>query len=135
MGRLAGGANLRSFMVGVLAVLAVLYTLYIARSVLMPFAVALLLAFVLMPVVRFMSRHLRAPHSVSAGVLLTILVLATAAAVYRLGGPAMTWVRQLPESFEQVERRMHVIREPVQEIQRAAEEVEEAASMQSEPAM
>ncbi|HZW10028.1 MAG TPA: hypothetical protein VFF69_09000, partial [Phycisphaerales bacterium] len=67
--RVTGRVNIRSFMLGVLGVLAMMYTLYFARPILMPFAVAVLLSFVFMPPVRFVQRRLKLPRSASAAIV------------------------------------------------------------------
>ncbi|HZW08476.1 MAG TPA: AI-2E family transporter, partial [Phycisphaerales bacterium] len=51
---------------------------------------------------------------------------------YHLGGPALTWLRELPESFDEIEAKLRVLREPVEDLQKAAKQVEEATSIQSQ---
>lgn len=133
VGKLADGVSIRSVMLTILAVLAVLYTLHFARPVLMPLALAVLLSLVLMPLVRILERKLRLPQAGGAALLLIVLVLGVALMVYHLSGPAMTWLREMPQSFDELEQRLRFIREPVEDIQKAAEKVEEATSLDSQP--
>lgn len=61
-------------LISVLALVASLYFLYILKSVLLPFLVAWLLAYMLNPLVRFYQRKLRLAHSLA--VVLTLLSVA-----------------------------------------------------------
>jgi predicted PurR-regulated permease PerM len=133
--RVGGRVNIRSLMLVVLGLLAVMYTLYFARPILMPLAVALLLSFVFMPPVRFVHHRLRLPHAASAAVVLLLLLVVIGVIFYNLSGPALTWVRELPESFRDIEQKLRVIREPVEDLQKAAKQVEEATSIDSSPGM
>ena len=76
--------------------LALLYTLYFARSLLMPVVVALLLALLLSPLVSVFKRF-HVPRTISALILLT----AIGGPVVLLGGelaePAKKWIQLLPE--------------------------------------
>jgi predicted PurR-regulated permease PerM len=133
--RFKGRVSVRSLMLTLITVLAVLYTLYFARPVLMPLALAILLSLVLMPVVRAMARRLRLPHEVSAALLLLILAVFVGGLFYQLGAPAMAWLEQLPESYEEIDRKLHFIRRPVEELQEAAEKVDDATALDSEPSL
>ncbi|MEO7086614.1 MAG: AI-2E family transporter, partial [Gemmatimonadaceae bacterium] len=67
------GRRARSIDLNVLAVLAVLYTLYFAREFLLPIVYAILLNFLLSPVVRWLARLRIKPPIGSALVILAIL--------------------------------------------------------------
>ena len=71
--------------------LAVLYTLYFARSFLVPIACALLLSFLLSPFIRFLQRFRVAP-SVSAG----ITVLSLVAVLGELWAESLIEIREDP---------------------------------------
>ena len=78
--------RIRSMGVTVLAVLAILYTLYVAREFLLPIAFAQLLSFLFSPVVRALARmHIRPPLG-AAIVILGFLGL-VALGGYELSGP------------------------------------------------
>ncbi|MCB1854595.1 MAG: AI-2E family transporter, partial [Halieaceae bacterium] len=79
-----------------LAALAILYTLYFARSLLMPIVVALLVALMLSPAVELLKR-VRVPRLVSALLLLTVLGGPFVLLSVELAAPAQKWAAQLPE--------------------------------------
>lgn len=111
-----------------LFLLAALYTLHIARAFLLPIAVALLLDFLLSPVVRWL-RKFRIPSPVGAGLVMILLLGAIAGTGYYLAGPAAAWIQRAPGSMDQAKDRIAVLRRPVDQVTRAAEEVEEAADV------
>ena len=82
--------DVRSVALTGLFVLALVYTTYFARSFLMPIVLALLLSFLLAPVVRALKR-VGIPESIGAGVVLVTLVGAALFGVYRLTTPASAW--------------------------------------------
>jgi predicted PurR-regulated permease PerM len=47
----------------------------------------------------------------------------------------MAWLEQLPESYEEIDRKLHFIRRPVEELQEAAEKVDDATALDSEPSL
>ena len=77
----------RSVAVTGLFVLAVFYTLYFARAFFLPIVLAVLLDFLLSPVVRFLKR-LRVPEPLSAALLVALLLGLIGGGVYSLADPA-----------------------------------------------
>ena len=83
----AASSRGRSIEVTILTSLALLYTLYFAREFLIPIAFALLLNFLLSPLVRRMLRwHVKPP--ISAAIVVIVLIAAVAEGAYQLAGPA-----------------------------------------------
>lgn len=76
--------------------LAVLYTLYFAKSLIMPFVVALLFALLLSPVVSGLKR-IHVPRTVSAVVLLGLLLGPFTILAVQLSEPAQKWAKRMPE--------------------------------------
>lgn len=113
-----------------LLVLGVCYTLYFGRPVLFPIVLAILLAFVLDPVVGLLER-LRLPRGVATGLVLLGLTGGTLYGVYRLSGPAAEWIEQAPENLGLLERKLRDLKQPVEEVGRATEEVEKIARLQN----
>lgn len=118
----------RRFALLSLLLLASLYTLYFARPVLLPIVLAILLSFVLDPIVGLLER-LRLPRAIAAGLVLLGLVGATGYGVYRLSGPAEEWIEQAPKNFQELEEKLRSIKAPVEEMGRATEEVERIAQI------
>jgi predicted PurR-regulated permease PerM len=111
-----------------LLVLASFYTLYFARSFLLPIVLAVLLALLLTPVVRGMKR-LHIPGALAAAVVVLGLLGGVGFGVYELSGPAYEWMQKAPQSLRKVEARVREIKRPVQTIGRATEQVEKIAAV------
>lgn len=120
--------DVRSIALVGLFLLAALYTLHIARGFLVPIAVALLLDFLLSPVVRWL-RKFRVPTPVGAGLVMLLLLGAVAGTGYYLAAPAAEWIQRAPGSMNQAKDRIAVLRRPVDQVTRAAEEVQEATDV------
>jgi predicted PurR-regulated permease PerM len=111
---------------GVLAVLAVLYTFYFAHALVLPIVVAILLNFVLSPVVRAL-RAIRIPEPVGAMLVLAGVVAVLVMAVYWLSGPAERMVQQAPATLRKIERSMSGLRQSVAQVTEATEQAQEVA--------
>ena len=119
----------RSIETTVLTVLAVLYTLYVARGFLIPIVFALLLNFLLSPLIRRLSRwHIKPP--LGAGLVVVLLVGGMAFGVYKLAGPAQRWAANAPQSFAKAQHRLRSIIRPVQQV---SQNVEQAANAVGAP--
>jgi predicted PurR-regulated permease PerM len=119
--------RLRSGMLAGLFTLAIFYTLYFAKAVLIPIALAMLLNLLLAPVVRGLKRYLRLPAGVGAALVLLLGVAAVAGSIYGLSGPATRWVNELPVAMVNLRLKLEELREPVAEVQEAARKVENLA--------
>ena len=123
---LRGPLDVRSIALSGLFLLAVFVTLYVARSIFMPVVLALLMSFLLAPLVGGLVRlHLPTPLG-AAIVLLTILAVSGYGA-YWLSGPAARWVEEIPQSLEQLKIKVQPIKESVAEINKATQQVETLA--------
>ena len=76
--------------------LALLYTLYFAKSLVMPMVVALLFALLLSPVVSGL-KQLHVPRTVSAIVLLAMLLGPFTILAVQLSEPVQKWAKRMPE--------------------------------------
>ena len=121
----------RSIEVTILTSLALLYTLYFAREFLIPIVFALLLNFLLSPLVRRMLRwHVKPP--ISAAIVVIVLIAAVAEGAYQLAGPAQRWAMTAPQSFAHAEERLRSIIRPVQQVTQNVERATAAVASQSE---
>lgn len=120
---LQGPFDIRSIALTGLFVLALFYTLYLGRSFFLPIVLALLLSFVLSPVVRFL-RKLRIPIALGAAVVVFGLLGGLVLGVYELAGPASKWAQQAPRSLRRLERRLSEFKKPVQTVSKATQQME-----------
>jgi len=120
--------EIRSIAVTGLFVLASFYTLYFARAFFLPIILAVLLDFLLSPLIRAMKR-LRIPEPLGAALVIVALLGTAGAAVYGLVGPAKEWAARLPQSMREAEDRLSKLRGPVEQVSKTAEQVEEATKL------
>jgi predicted PurR-regulated permease PerM len=120
---LQGPLGVRSLALTGLFILAAFYTLYLARSFILPIVLALLLNFLLSPVVRGLNK-LRIPNALGAALVVFGVVGGGAWGVYELSGPAYQWAQEAPRSLRKIERRLREFKKPVQTMSKATEQVE-----------
>ena len=120
--------EVRSVAITGLFVLAVFYTLYFARSFFLPIVLALLLDFLLSPVIRFLKR-LRVPEPVGAVIVVAALLGLIGVGGYNLAGPAREWADRAPDSIQKVQSRLRDLRRPVEQVSRTADQVEAATNI------
>jgi predicted PurR-regulated permease PerM len=106
--------EVRSIAITGLLVLAVLYTLYFARAFLLPIVLAVLLDFLLSPVIRAFKRA-RIPEPVGAALVILALLGAVGFGAY---------------SLAKVQSRLHDLRKPVEQVTKTAEQVEAATEVE-----
>jgi predicted PurR-regulated permease PerM len=130
---LQGPLDVRSLSLSVLAIIALGGTLYVARAVLMPIVLALLLSFLLAPAVRGLTQ-LRLPEPLGAAVVLLAILGVVGLGTYGLWEPAAQWIQQLPKSVRQIEARMRPVKQSVEELRETTQKVEEMAQVESDAA-
>jgi predicted PurR-regulated permease PerM len=111
-----------------LFILAVFYTLHLAQAFFLPIVLAILLDFLLSPVVRAL-RSLGLPEPVGAGIVMLALVATLALGIYYLSGPAAQYIALAPQSIERVRDRVENMRGSVAQVTEAAEQVERATEV------
>ncbi|HET6764236.1 MAG TPA: AI-2E family transporter [Longimicrobiaceae bacterium] len=126
------GPRARSFGVTIVAVLAVFYALRVGREFFMPVAFALLLNLLFSPLIRSLKRF-RIPPPVSAGAVLLAIMGMLALGAYELSDPVQEWVTKGPRSVQTTAARLRKIRRPVDQVTRAAEQVDRATSVPTSP--
>jgi len=112
-------------------VLLLFYTLYFARDLVMPMLLALVLTLIFTPIVRFLGRF-RVPEPLSAAIIVLGLLGGFGLGAYTLSDPLAYWLEQGPRIFPEIERKLHILKEPVKELQKASKEVEKMASVEDE---
>ncbi len=96
-----------------LFILACFYTLYFARSIFLPIVVAILLNFLLAPLVRTL-RRLHIPEPISALLVILVFLSAIGYGFYSLSGPANEWLAQGPQKFSQVSTKIEILTRPIE---------------------
>jgi predicted PurR-regulated permease PerM len=118
-----GPFGVRSLALSGLFILAAFYTLYFTRSFVLPIVLALLLNFLLSPVVRFLKK-LHIPEALGAAIVVFGLLGAIGLGIYELSGPAYEWAQQAPRSLRKVEGKIQDFKRPVQTMSKATAQVE-----------
>lgn len=116
----------RSIDLTILAVLAVLYTLYFSRDFLLPIVFAVLLNFLLSPVVRWLARF-RIPPPLGAGLIILALLGLLGSGAFGLSGAVSDWAATAPETLKTAEAKLSKIIRPLQRASKTAEQVATAA--------
>jgi len=119
------------FAVKGLFVLALFYTFYFARSLLLPIVLALLLSLILYPAVRALKR-VRVPEPAGGALIVLALTGLLALGVAQLFEPASEWIGTMPRITEQVERKLGTVRKSVQQMTKAAEKVEALTTVEGQ---
>ncbi|MQP64129.1 AI-2E family transporter [Niveispirillum sp. SYP-B3756] len=97
--------RVQTWLLGGLLALALMYTLYFARDILLPVFLAVLLALLLRPVVRLLHR-LRLPEPLGAALVLLLVLGALGAGAGSVADPAVGWVERAPQVMETLQARM-----------------------------
>ena len=110
-----------------LAILALLYTLYFARDFLLPIVIAILLDLLFSPVVRALTRvGVGAP--LGAAIVVVGLLAMVSFGMYELSSPVQRWADEAPKTLESAETRLKKWLKPLERVRRTAEQVETATS-------
>jgi predicted PurR-regulated permease PerM len=113
---------------GGILILALLYTLYFAKFLLLPIAIALILAALLQPFADRLQR-LRVPGELSAAVVVFLLIALVGFGAYRLFFPAAEWFERGPHLVWQAEFKFGAIKKAVEEARRSTRRLEEATQL------
>jgi len=115
----------RSISITIIAVLASLYTLYFAREFLIPIVFAILLNFLLSPVLRALAR-IRIPPPAGAAIIVLILLGAIGVGAYSLTGPVQTVAAAAPQTLSKASAKVR--RLVLTPLQQATNQMERATS-------
>jgi predicted PurR-regulated permease PerM len=128
--------DVRSVSLGVLAVLATVFTLRWASPVFIPVLLGLMLSYALSPVVNGLHRW-RIPRALGAAVLLLGIVGGMGSLLYSLSDDATALIESLPEAAQQLRLTLRGPRQAppgnIDNVQKAAAELERAAEEGAAP--
>lgn len=111
-----------------LLILALIYTLALADSLIIPIVLALLLSLVLAPLARRL-QCFHVPRSLSAGLLVLSLMGAVGYGISALKQPAIDWIEKAPRLLREIERDIVPFKETVEGVSRTAEQVDRMTSV------
>ena len=106
----------------ILAIAAVLTMLYVGKLILTVILVAILIAFVLAPLVDLLTRF-GIPHALASLAAVLLLVIAMGAATYLSYSRALSFMQELPQYKARIQQMMGGLREEAEQIERTTETV------------
>ena len=118
-------------LVGVFVIMLV-SVLYIAQAVFLPIIVAIVLNYVLAPVVRALTR-VGIPKGVGAGIVLVFLSGLFVFALVQLSTPASFWIRNAAERADELEQKLSFVTAGYDRIKEMEQTVNEATSESADP--
>lgn len=118
--------DIRSVALTGLFLMALLYTLHFTREVALPITIALLFNFLLRPIIQKLEKF-RIPPSVSAALVMILLIAALGGLAYGLAQPARAWLQRAPAMMGEVGEKMQKLRQPVENVTKVAEKVGQIA--------
>ena len=117
--------------VGILAVIAVVAALYLARAFFVPLLIGILLSYALRPVVNWL-KACHIPCAAGAALVLAALIAGVTWATFSLGDDAAAMIEKLPEAARKVRQHVRDAQESgptaLQKFQEAATELQGAAA-------
>jgi predicted PurR-regulated permease PerM len=106
-----------------LFVLAVFYTMYFMRAMLLPLVLALLLSYLLAPLVRALGR-IRIGPPLGAALVLLSLIGGLIYGISFLSEPAAGWLEKAPYSLHQLQQKLLPIKKPIEKVAQATGELD-----------
>jgi predicted PurR-regulated permease PerM len=123
--------DVRSIALTGLFILAVFYTIYFMRSILLPMVLALLLSYLLRPIVRGLAR-LKIPLPISAALLLIGFFGLIGYGISALATPTAGWLAKAPAGFTELQRKLLPVKKSVAQVTQATGEIEKLTSTNAE---
>jgi predicted PurR-regulated permease PerM len=122
--------DIRSLALTGLFVLSVFYTLYFTRAVLLPLVLALMLSYLLRPIIRAFARVKIAPPVSAAAVLIVIMAL-VGYGFFVLAAPVAGWIEKAPYSVRELQGKLMPLKQPIEKVAQASGAIEKLATDQS----
>jgi predicted PurR-regulated permease PerM len=119
--------DVRSIALTGLFTLALFYTIYFMRSVLLPIVLALLLSYLFRPMVRGLAR-LKIPLSVSSAFILIGLFALVGYGISALATPAVEWLQKAPTGLTELQHKLLPVKKSVAQVTQATGEIEKLAA-------
>src|SRR5437762_5966680 len=123
--------GVRSIALTGLFILAVFYAIYFMRSILLPIVLALLLSYLLRPIVRGLAQ-LKIPLPVSAAFILIGLLALVGYGISGLATPTVEWLQKAPAGLTELQRKLLPVKKSVAQVTQASGEIEKLATTNAE---
>jgi predicted PurR-regulated permease PerM len=123
--------GVRSIALTGLFILALFYTIYFMRAILLPVVLALLLSFLLRPLVRGLAQ-LKIPLPVGAALILMGLLAFVSYSISALATPAVEWLQKAPAGLTELQHKLLPVKKSVAQVTQATGEIEKLASTSAE---
>jgi predicted PurR-regulated permease PerM len=117
-------ADTRSVSLLVLAILGVLYTLYLAQDIILPIVLALVLNLLLQPARRFLTGKLRLPAALASLLLILALFAVVSGLAAAVSLPASNWIGRAPEALPKLQQKLGPLQGPIQYMQSGIQKLE-----------
>ena len=125
--------DVRSIALTGLFILAVFYTIYFMRSILLPIVLALLLSYLFRPIVRGLAK-LKIPLPVGAALILIGFLALVGYGISALATPAVGWLQKAPVGLMELEHKLLPVKKSVAQVTQATGEIEKLAAPESQTA-
>lgn len=125
---LHSGTVVRSLAITILAVLAVVYTLYFGRDFFIPVTLAVLLNFLVSPLIRS-ARQFGVPPGLSAAIIIAGFIAILSVGIYELATPARDWLAAAPSALTKARVKLSAILQPMEQVTQTAEQVARVTSV------
>lgn len=119
--------HIRSFIMTAILVLLLLYTLYFAKFVVIPVALALIFNLLLGPIVTRMQK-LYLPRWISALLLIGSFAALVCYGAYALMGPAQYWLNHAPQAFSSFNEKTSDLQQQIKDMNESTEKIKKSAS-------
>jgi predicted PurR-regulated permease PerM len=119
--------GIRSIALTGLFILAIFYTIYFMRSILLPIVLALLLSYLFRPIVRGLAQ-LRIPLPVGAAFILIGFLAVVGYGISALATPAVGWLQKAPEGLTELQHKLLPVKKSVAQVSQATAEIEKLAT-------
>src|SRR6266516_1717703 len=110
-----------------LFILALFYTMYFMRAILLPIVLALLLSYLLRPIARGLAQW-KIPLPVGAAFILIGLLALVGYGISALATPAVGWLQKAPEGLTELQHKLLPVKKSVAQVSQATAEIEKLAT-------
>ena len=131
--RFRRAAGIKSVALTGLFVLATFYTMYFMRAMLLPLVLALLLSYLLVPLVRGLA-YVKIRPLFGAAIVLIALIGGIAYSVSLLSEPATGWIEKAPYSLQQLKQKLLPLKKPIEKVAQASGEIDKLTTTDEQQA-